>query len=324
MFKKLLVPLDLSPLAEEAIGRAAAIARASGAKLDLLVVHQPIAIEAFDGQEWNIEQRHKASEYLDTVVKELATGAQLSATRTVLTGDPAEEVGRHAQRIGADLIVMTSHGRTGLSRAWLGSVADSVVRRSSVPVLMVRPTGAASRRSAHRPFERVLLPLDDSQLSHEVLEPALSLAKCSGASISLLRIVQPVPLIIVEGGMTFNYPLGPIDESATTRVAMDAQEHLTAVAREVRDYFGVDVETYVTVDGQVARAIIDFARAHDIDVIGMATHGRGASRLVLGSVVDKVLRGSDVPLLLYSPAKVDSEIGVRETDPAEHASAATL
>ena len=95
-----------------------------------------------------------------------------------------------AREIDADLIVMTSHGRTGLSRMWLGSVADGLIRHSRVPVLLLRPIDAAAPRPfAHGLYKHILVPFDGSAASEEVLPAALALAKCGSARISLLRVV---------------------------------------------------------------------------------------------------------------------------------------
>lgn len=305
MFTKLLVPLDRSPLAEQAIGQAAAIARASQAEIDFVLVHQPLPFAGFgdapwSGDEWNDEHR-----YLESIVEDLASGASVPATHTVLRGATVEMICQRAWDVEADLIVMTSHGRTGLSRAWLGSVADGVLRQSSIPVLVLRPIETKKDRlSAHHLFNRVLVPLDGSVLGADILPSAFSLARCSNAQVTLVRIIQPVPLMTLDIGIPFAYPPAIQDGSATDRLVAEAKQQLEEVVRHSTGHGNVTVDADVVVADHVAQGIIDFAREHATDVIAMSTHGHGASRFFMGSVADKVLRGSGLPMLLHRPVDI--------------------
>lgn len=305
MFKKLLVPLDRSPLAEQAIGTAATIAKASHADIDLILVDQTLSVGGFADAPWGGDQRDDNDEYLETIAKEVTSGASVSATHATLRGNPAEMICRRALDVNADLIVMTSHGRTGFSRAWLGSIADGVLRHSSVPVLMLRPVeGKSTRLGTPHPFKHVLVPLDGSAFATDALSTASALARCSGARLTLLRVVQPVPLIAPDAGMPLVYPPLVEDDTATKHLEHEAQDDLTELAHRFTKEAGVAIDSQVIVAGHVAQAIIDFAGGYDVDVIVMSTHGRGASRLFVGSVADKVLRASGLPILLRRPVGV--------------------
>lgn len=307
MFKKLLVPLDGSPLAEEAIGCAAAIARSAHASVDVVLVHQPFPYSGYNDPPWNAESLAKEDEYLTVVANELRTGAGVPTTHAVLEGETIVSVSDRARDTGADLIVMTSHGRTGLSRAWLGSVAEGVLRRSPVPILVLRPVkSTGDRRAAHHLFKRVLVPLDGSALSMDILPAAAMLARCSNAGLVLLRIVQPVPLVTMEVGVPYVYPAPIPDDAATERIVDEAKQDLADIARGLATH-GLEIETHVVVDPHVATGIMDFARAQKIDAIAMSTHGRGVSRLFLGSVTDKVLRAAGLPVLVHRPVEVRVE-----------------
>src|SRR5215467_15633166 len=139
MFRKIMVPLDRSALAEQALGQAAAIARTSNAGVDLVLVREPRPLPEYQIGAADDKDLHGYERYMQAVVAKLHSGASVEVTHAVVQGAPAEMIRTRAHEVGADLIVMTSHGRTGLSRAWLGSVADAVVRRSTIPVLMLRP-----------------------------------------------------------------------------------------------------------------------------------------------------------------------------------------
>lgn len=305
MFRKLLVPLDRSSLAEQAIGHAASIARESGASIDLVLVHEPFPFAGYADLPWD-DDTSAEQKYLEAVAGELESGAHVSATCTVLRGAPAEMIIRRAREANADLIVMTSHGRTGFSRTWLGSVADAVMRKSAIPVLMLRPDHETqSRRAVERSVKKVLVPLDGSALATSVLPAAADFARASHASISLLRIVPIVPIVMAYEPTlpVTTLPVVP-DEAATQQLLDHAAVETESAAQRLHQETGVAVEAHAVVAPQAARAIVDQAEALDADVIAMSTHGRGASRLVLGSVADKVLRSGRVPVLLYRPKEV--------------------
>jgi nucleotide-binding universal stress UspA family protein len=301
MFNRLLVPLDGSPLAEQAVGQAMAISRACGASVDLLFVHEPgpfenVRSDAPGGGEWATQ----AERYLKALGEELGTSTGARVTHTVLQGDPARVICDRAADV--DLIVMTSHGRTGLSRAWLGSVADAVMRHAKTPVLILRPLGGATahRGEAHQVFKHILIPLDG--LSTEIVPPAIALAKCGNARVTLLRIVQPLPQIAVDASVPYLAVSGALDPSATKEISDAAREQIAGIARRLHDDTGLETTSRVIVDSQVATSILAFAEANEIDVIAMSSHTGAVSRLFLGSVADKVARGSEVPVLVYKPA----------------------
>ena len=309
MFKKLLVPLDRSPLAEQALGAAAAIGRASGAELKVIMVHQPVPYAGFKDAPWKAAEAQDEEKYISTIAAELASGASIAATHELLRGDVIQTICEHARDIQADLIVMTSHGRTGFSRAWLGSVADGVVRRSAIPVLMLRPVEKEVDRRATKPlFQRILVPLDGSALALAILPTASALARYGNARLTLLGVVQPVPVAPPDAGAPFVVLTGTRDEAATTQLVEEAEQGLAEEARVLADQGFSDVETRVVIDARVAQAIIDFAAGNNIDAIAMSTHGRGASRLLVGSVADKVLRASGLPMLLRRPIGVTEEL----------------
>ena len=313
MFRQLLVPLDRSPLAEQAVGQAAAIARAAHSRVDLVLVHEPLPVAGFGDAPWNEDQWTAELKYLERMANEVTSGATIPVSHNVMRGGVVETICERAHEVDADLIVMTSHARTGVSRAWLGSVADGVIRRSGAPVLLLRPIETKSaRRAAHRLFKKVLVPLDGSVIASDALASAGMLARCSGAKLVLLRVVKPVPMIIVDPGLPLMYPPPVPDDVLTNRLVDDAKEHLADVAGRTARTVGINVESHVVVESSVAHAIIAFAYANEVDVIAMSTHGRGASRLIIGSVADKVLRGSGLPILLHRP------IGVAE--PSERVS----
>ena len=306
MFTKLLVPLDGSSLAEQALGSAASISRASHAALDLVMVHQPMAFADFVDAAWQANPSTGERAYIASTAKELAAGSSIVVSGTVVRGAASEMICERAKAIGADLIVMTSHGRTGLSRTWLGSVAHEILRGSQAPILMLRPVdGKRPRRFGEKLFTKVLVTLDGSALAESILEPASELARAFDARLILLRVVEPVPMVIPEISLPTSYL--PRDESATAALVNRATTELAEVAKRVVETGIARVESHVIVAERVANAILEFARGVAPSVIAISTHGRGASRLFLGSVADKILRASNVPLLIRRPLSVREE-----------------
>jgi nucleotide-binding universal stress UspA family protein len=161
-----------------------------------------------------------------------------------------------------------------------GGIAHALVRRSGVPVLLVKPEGQPRSAGPELVPEEVLVPLDGSAPAERVLEPAMDLALVSEARCTLLRVVGPE---------------GSADEQA-------AEAYLERVARGVRRE-GLDVTTRVVRARDAAAAIVAEAGRRAGVLVAMTTHGRcGLGRLVLGSVAERVLRGTASPVLLYHPA----------------------
>jgi nucleotide-binding universal stress UspA family protein len=315
MFTRLLVPLDRSSLAEQALGRAAAIARASHAEIELFMVHEPLPLVEFGGTPWDGTTFADDERYLETIAHELADGSIVSVGHSVVRGVPADAICERARAVGADLVVMTSHGRTGLSRAWIGSVADAVVRRSGIPVLMLRPIeGAPGRRAAHHLFKKILVPVDGSATALAVLPAAAALARCSDAHVVLVRVVEPVPVVPIDSDMGIGYSAMVPDREATRRLVDDATAHLAAVGRSFGEMEKLVVETQVVVNN-VARGILDFAAAHEVDAIAMTTHGRGVTRLLLGSIADKILRAGGLPVMLKRPVDASDDVTELASEP---------
>lgn len=317
MFRKLLVPLDRTPFAEQALGPATAIARASGAGLDLVLVHEPRPLAGVPDVAWHAEQIDGESEYLTEIAAELAKTGSIEATQAVVPGEIVPAICKRRREVSADLVVMTTHGRTGIRRAWVGSITDGVLRKAGVPVLMCRPAVKGSRDLPFVPFRKILVLTDGSVTSMAVMKSAISLAKSSGAKLCLLRIVQPVQLLTVETAIPFAFPLPAEDEISTERMATRARLELAETARDTSEKYSIDIDSHVLVAHEVAEAIIDFALRTNIDAIAMATHGRGASRLVLGSVADKIIHSAALPMLLQGPSNKfeEEDVIVEEPEP---------
>ncbi|MFI5230000.1 MAG: universal stress protein [Gemmatimonadales bacterium] len=324
MFRKILVPLDHSPLAEQAIGPAAALARAARADMDLVLVHEPFHRSGYAAAERRADRIDFDYKYLKSIAAEITRGASVPTTVAVVAGEPAEMIRDRARTVDADLIVMTSHGRTGVSRAWLGSTADALVHAATIPVLMLRPTKTATRKLASKKlYEHILVTLDGSARSAEVVPLAEALAAACKARLTVLSVVPHVPL---AAAFDPTFPIWSAtmipDVEATKQLERDVAKQMNELAARLRDRTKLSVDAVVVVSDDTAAAVVDFIRGHDIDAVALSTHGRGASRLLLGSVADKVVRSTGVPVLLQRSSGASAAVdwvtadGIAEQLPA--------
>jgi nucleotide-binding universal stress UspA family protein len=288
------------------------LARRLGAALHVVRVYVPVAglygehaaphvpyDEALDR-----ELMARARDYLDSVAARLAALGHVPPSSALLEGRVPEAILHHAAGVGADLIVMTTHGRGPLARFWLGSVSDELARRAAMPVLFVRPREAEPDLAREPIVRRVLIPLDGSPVAEQALEPALALGIGAQVEYTLLRVVTSSAELSYgpAGGEVTGFPealkrLRESDQEESKRAA----EYLEALAGRLRTRSLV-VNTRVLQNDRPASAILDEASARGVDVIALATRGRGGfKRLVLGSVADKVLRGAETPVLTYRP-----------------------
>jgi nucleotide-binding universal stress UspA family protein len=304
MYRNLLVPLDGSPSSEHALPLACNIAQRTGAGLHLAHVHMlndPIYVEGMmviDADLYSLGREHERA-YLERIRDQLASRLGISATCANLDSDStiAGTLAHYAEANAIDLVVMTTHGRGGLARAWLGSVADALVRCSPSPILLLRP-GEGTPDLAQAPqLKHILIPLDGSALSEQILGPALELGGLTQANYTLLRAVEPFVLV----GYAPLAQASRLDLQLTQQGLAGAQRYLDALAEPLRAE-GQAIQTRAMLAEQAAAAILEEADQQKADLIAMTTHGRsGLARLFLGSVADKVLRGAGLPMLIQRP-----------------------
>jgi nucleotide-binding universal stress UspA family protein len=281
---RILVPLDASSFGGCALPAALALARKVGGEVRL--VHVVDRREA-PGDDTS-DARSRMLTYLDDLASQHRVSSGISIDTAVREGDVAEELKGEAASWGADIVVMCTHGRGGLSRLWLGSVADRCLRSGFCPILLLRPSEDPARALR---IDRVVVPLDGSELSERALPYATSIATACGVSALLLRVVtQPSAVEF------FHHPdaLEFVNQSRD-RDQEEASEYLDARVGELHRA-GIEAQAVVAADSAPAQAIMDRA---DGDLVVMCTHGRGVlGRSVFGSVADKVVRGGAQPVLL--------------------------
>ena len=292
MYGSILLPLDGSQFSEAALPVALGLSRKTGATIRLVSVIEFFPTSAPYG--WEDAARDQALGYLTEMAGRIGERAGGEITMTASVGHAPSVIQAAAEK--SDLVVMASHGRGGLSRAWLGSVADHVVRHAKNPVLLVRPEDAPETDFAQDwAVSKMLLPLDGSGESEAILEHALELGSLFDASYHLVRVV-PTPRLFSS-----SYP--PHLIQANRERALKEEKEATDYLKEHAERMGAEgltVAHEVLSGGQPAHDILGEARRTGCDLIAISAHGRGSlARAVLGSTSDKVVRGSHLPVLLY-------------------------
>jgi nucleotide-binding universal stress UspA family protein len=307
MFARILAPLDGSPLAEGILPEVAELARLHAAEVMLLRValaHTFPGVDATDAQVHAVEE---AEGYLAEVERQLAAQG-ITVSRAVRYGHAAGEILDHAQARHVDLIAMSTHGRTGILRVVLGSVAEAVLRDSPLPVLLLRakaPTpsdageaarGVTAAVRAHPAdlraptFCHILCPVDFSSHSDRAMEYAGELARRFQADLTVLHVVYD-PLDITYS----HIPHPPLEQLREEMIREGEKMLQRRVRRRLR--FLPRAKTMV-VAGPPYRQIIRYAQEHHVDLIVMGTQGlTGLDRLIMGSTAERVVRTAPCPVV---------------------------
>jgi nucleotide-binding universal stress UspA family protein len=317
MYKAIMVPTDGSGFDREAIRVALRIAERTEAKVRLVRV---LATGSLFGMAATAEgtaiaaevvhsERDRALSELYALAAECRVMSNADVTVDLHAGPINDVLEGYARRNEIDLIVMSTHGRSGISRLSLGSVTDSLIRHTTIPVLVVKPPTSYLNPQVIEAFRRIVVPLDGSTLAEQILPRVVALAKLEEAEITLLNVLIPQAYSqreIVD-------PTLPWWDKDITH----AQAYLFRIAGKLRRN-GVTVTTDIVIGENVASAIGDFAAREKADLIAIATHGRGGlARLIRGSVADAVMHSSRVSMLVFKPENVaemgasPSEDGVR-------------
>lgn len=291
----ILVPVDVSRFGEWAIPVALGLARATDAQVELALVFEEEPVIARVPPLTTEEAEKRLGEYLQTLQNHIAKSSSVPVASTLLRGDVAKSLEAHARKTAPTLIVMSTHGRGPLSRAWLGSVADRVVRHVPMPVLLVRPQeDDKPQLTDAQGFQHILIALDGSERAEQSVTWATKIGRAMGATYTVLRVV-PAPMPLASP-----YLPHAVKErqQALEHGREEATRYIEDMAARLRAD-GLAVEADVLVDVPPASGIVREAEERGVDLIVIATHGRRAvSRAILGSVADKVIRAADAPVLV--------------------------
>jgi nucleotide-binding universal stress UspA family protein len=299
MFERILVPLDGSPRAEVILSQVARILQREDSEVLLLrVVDVPSQIGRVNMAPVRAAHVEEAQKYIQDLTRRFQDkGARVNGR--VVEGYPPDAILETARAQGSTLIAMSTHGRSGLARWTLGSVAEKLARVSPVPLLLVRsfrrtPQGELEPHPPQAlPFARILVAVDGTPASESVLGPAQKVAQLYGSSVLVLHVAPPVvPPSPILPGMEAALPMmmPPPPSSADDEITAKAAMRFTQA--------GLEASRLTTV-GEPASEILDLSKNRDVDLIALGTHGRsGLQRWALGSVAERVLRSAEVPLLL--------------------------
>ena len=295
MSQPIVVALDTSELSEGAIPYAVSLAKATGARLSFVTVWEggeralisslpDVASEVFKRGEEYYE------DYLQGIAKKVREQG-IETEAEVRTGEPDEEILALVNQRKAGMLVIASHGRSGLSRWWYGSVAGKLVREAPVPTLIVGPKALESGPGAGA-IRRILVPLDGSEMAEQALPAAGRLAAALGAEVHLAEAVRWVSQAFIYG----------VPEVTIAQVDEDLEQAARTSLSRARKKLpkATKVEAHV-MRGMPADALIDLVAEKEIDLVVMASHARaGLARMALGSVADRMVQGK-APVLLIRP-----------------------
>jgi nucleotide-binding universal stress UspA family protein len=292
--KKILVPLDGSKISEEALAPALGMAARHRATLELVhivpeLAPVPVAMpgpESF--QDWIAKEEKRAVDYLEGLKTGLkAPGVEVPTHVHVRIGFVAESILELADDLGVDLIVLTSHGKGRWERFWIGSVADRLLRAAERPLLLLRP-GAAKGFASGSP-KRALVPLDGTPGAEAALDPLRELCAPESCHLELASVLSwPESLPGLDLADTLPDPIAAVElEKSLGAYLQGIKERLQAVGFR-------EIDCRVVRRNDVGRCLLEIAASDGVDLIALATRGRrGLDRLVLGSVADKLIRGSE-------------------------------
>ena len=298
MYDVIMVPTDGSGFDREAIRVATQMSNRAGAKLMLARIrNSPEVYVGPDNIDYPREALDREREWESTQLRALASECQdetLGTVSAVLEEGPVPDaLARFARLNSVDVIVMSSHGRGGFARLSLGSVTDSLIRNTNVPVLVVKPPASYLNPRISRPFQRILVPLDGSRLAEEIIPQVIELATLNEASVVLVNVLTPTRH---KGNHRGDSQLAWLEDDIDA-----ARAYLRERAGFIRRA-GVPATIEITVGEDVAEAITRSASRLRADLIAIATRGRGGlSRLMRGSVADKVTRMARTSLLVFHP-----------------------
>lgn len=283
----MIVADDGSPWARSVIPRAAALAKADGSEVLVVRVSRAAGVRPQDlnADEWRryvspeglaaaAEAPLEAEPHLSEVVADLQAQGVEHVGSVVLHGDPADALTEAAEALGADLLVLSSRGESGIRRAVMGSVAEQLIREVRTTAIMLSPATADMAGDGEQ-MRRILLTLDGSEISEIAIPHGEHLARVLDGELTLVRAD---------------------DEEDELKIA-DAELRIHATAMQARGLDSVAVEVVPSDDP--AAAILDLAGRIDANLIVMASHGRGGlGRLLLGSVADSVMRRTEQAAVL--------------------------
>ena len=305
MYSRILAPLDGSAMSEQVLPFTRTFATSLSLPVTLLYAVEPevITIARTLNPSLHVEEmvEHRiqhARSYIDPIAEGLKR-AGIRADVEIPQGEPANAIVEEAARDAGTLIAMSSHGRSGLARWWMGSVTDKVLHLTENPLLVIRSV-SQPQGPPENELKRILVPVDGSELAEEILPHVVFLASTMGLAVNLVMATpsrdeyygsQSIgPNQLARATATYEEYISAVDGNS--------EAYLNSLVDRVKQQGVASVEAQV-LHGPAADCIADFATEVSDNFVAMTTHGRsGVGRLVLGSVAERVVRQSGDPVLL--------------------------
>jgi nucleotide-binding universal stress UspA family protein len=285
-YRRVLVPLDGSELAERAIPYAKNLVKARDNEVTLFTV-SIASVEQLD---------RPMKAYLELNAKELQSQG-IKASTAIAYGNAADEIIKFADKNKIDLIILSTHGHSGIKRWALGSVALKVLHGTCIPVLLIK---SRTHKTAKVEFKKILLPLDGSSFSEASIPYVKELAKGTGGEIVILRVSEP-PVLPADRSPAIKPSWEEYRDMLMAEIQRQAEKYLEGIRANLGKS-GIKARSQATV-GKAAENILQVAQKEDINLITMTTHGRtGVSRWVYGSVASRITEESLQPVLLIRPS----------------------
>jgi nucleotide-binding universal stress UspA family protein len=314
MLDHILVPLDGSPLAECVLPHTVALALAFDARVTLLqVLGRPRSIDrthAIDPLEWHI-RKAEAGSYLDEVVVRLRK-ANIHAEKAIAEGRTAERIMEFARNQNASLIVLSSHGRSGLSGWNVSSVVQKIVLRACIPTMIVRAYQSVAGDLTGLRYRRMLVPLDCSQRAECVLPLATTLARFHESQLLLAHVVRRPEMV----------RRAPPTQEETKLVNLLTEHNRVEASKyleQLQSRLSSDVHLRLPIDDNAASTLHEMVKQESIDLVVLSAHGySGETKWPYGSVTLNFIAYGTTPLLIVQDLSQDelestqAEMAVRE------------
>ena len=287
MYERILVPLDGSELAERALPYAEGIA---------LRLHSEVILLTVSALGDCLERLLRA--YLENKAGELLSSG-VKASPLVVEGDTANEILNLAEKNHVDLIIISTHGRSGISRWALGNVANKVLRASHIPTLLIK-SSELETVSAGKVLGNILVPLDGSQFAEAIIPYVEGLAQGMDSEVALLRVIEPIklPNLAAYGQWV---DCEKYEKSLLTEAEKEAKRYLSNQECALQDK-GVKVSS-ISLLGKPTQTILQYAEDNFFSLIALSTHGfSGITKWAYGSVASNIIEGSTKPVLLVRPS----------------------
>ena len=289
-YQRIMIPLDGSELAERALPYARSIALNKNSELILFAVSVTTSSDRMD---------RLMQSYLELKAKSLESEG-LNVSIEVAYGSVADEIINFSDKNNIDLIIISSHGYSGIKRWMLGSIAQKVLYGTCVPVLLIK---SKSPEVANIQFKKVLITLDGSSFSETPISYIEELTKGIEieTEVTLLQVIEP-PIVPSYGSRPINPKWGKYRDELWSETQQQATKYLENMQATLK---GRGIKTKLQIiQGDVAKNIIQTAKTEKVDLIAMATHGRtGVSHWVYGSIANKIIEDSPQPIMLVRPSQ---------------------